>query len=309
LTESATDTPEISVVIPAYNERDSLVELVTELRAVLADRAFELILVDDGSNDGGERVMDELARQDARVRVLRLVRNAGKSAAYMVGFAASRGAIVVTLDADLQDDPHEIPAMLDGLQRHDLVVGWKQGRFENEPLKAAPSKVFNGLLSYAFGLRLHDANCGFRAMRRGVALGLELRGDLYRFIPQLAFSNGFRVGEQPVRHRRRKFGASKYGARRFWTGLLDLLTVRFLTRFTDKPLHFFGTLGLFPFLAGAGIEVYVLACKLAGDTFQEHVAAIIVGALMVIVGFQCIVSGLIGEMLAAKRAERLPLGS
>jgi dolichol-phosphate mannosyltransferase len=274
---------------------------------VLGSERFEILYLNDGSTDGSDAILDELA-QDPRVRAIHFVRNLGKSSAYMAAFERCKGDIVVTLDADLQDDPHEIPAMVARLEQgFQLVIGWKQGRFENEPLKAFPSKFFNGLLAFLFGLRLHDSNCGFRVMRRAVADSLELHGDLYRFIPQLAAAKGFKVTEQGVKHRKRRFGYSKYGAKRFWTGLLDVLTARFITRYVGRPLHFFGTVGLVPTLVGLGIETYVLASKLAGQTFQEHVAAIVIGAMLIIVGFQCIITGLIGEMLSAQRRERIAI--
>jgi glycosyltransferase involved in cell wall biosynthesis len=301
------DTPRISVVVPVYNELESLRELHAEIVTVLANERFEILYVNDGSNDGSDAVLDELAA-DPRVRAIHFVRNLGKSAAYMAAFERVKGDVVVTLDADLQDDPHEIPAMLAKMEEgFQLVIGWKQGRFENEPLKAFPSKFFNGLLAFLFGLRLHDSNCGFRVMRRGVADALQLHGDLYRFIPQLGASQGFKVTEQGVHHRKRRFGVSKYGAKRFWTGLLDVLTVRFITKYVGRPLHFFGTVGLLPTVLGFVLETYVLAMKLSGSTFQQHVAAIIVGALLIIVGFQCIITGLIGEMLSAQRRERIAI--
>jgi glycosyltransferase involved in cell wall biosynthesis len=301
------ETPRFSVVVPVYNELESLRELHSEIVSVLGSERFEILYLNDGSTDGSDAILDELAL-DPRVRAIHFVRNLGKSSAYMAAFERCKGDLVVTLDADLQDDPHEIPAMVARLEQgFQLVIGWKQGRFENEPLKAFPSKFFNGLLAFLFGLRLHDSNCGFRVMRRAVADSLELHGDLYRFIPQLAAAKGFKVTEQGVKHRKRRFGYSKYGAKRFWTGLLDVLTARFITRYVGRPLHFFGTVGLLPTLVGLGIETYVLASKLAGQTFQEHVAAIIVGAMLIIVGFQCIITGLIGEMLSAQRRERIAI--
>jgi glycosyltransferase involved in cell wall biosynthesis len=301
------ETTRFSVVVPVYNELESLRELHGEIVAVLGSERFEILYLNDGSTDGSDAILDELA-QDPRVRAVHFVRNLGKSSAYMAAFERCKGDIVVTLDADLQDDPHEIPAMVARLEQgFQLVIGWKQGRFENEPLKAFPSKFFNGLLAFLFGLRLHDSNCGFRVMRRPVADSLELHGDLYRFIPQLAAAKGFKVTEQGVKHRKRRFGYSKYGAKRFWTGLLDVLTARFITRYVGRPLHFFGTVGLMPTLVGLGIETYVLGTKLAGQTFQEHVAAIVIGAMLIIVGFQCIITGLIGEMLSAQRRERIAI--
>lgn len=303
--------PRLSLVVPAYNEVDSVEALHAELVEVLdgAGLDWECIFVDDGSHDGTADRLRAIREADPRVQLIQFARNAGKSAAYSAGFEAASGALVVTLDADLQDDPHEIPTMVRRLaEGFDLIVGWKRGRLENEPLKTIPSRVFNKLIALTFGLELHDSNCGFRVMRREVATSLDLYGDLYRFIPELAHVHGFRVTEQPVNHRKRKHGASKYGAKRFWTGLLDLLTVRFITRYAQRPLHFFGTLGLAPFLLGLSIELYALGAKLiAGHTFQQHVAAIVIGVMLVIMGFQCIITGLIGEMLSAQQRQRRAL--
>lgn len=303
----ALPSPQISVVIPVYNEIDSLDELQAELVAALdpVGQPYEILYVDDGSTDGSPARLAALAAADPRVRVIPFLRNRGKSAVYSAAFAAVRGDVVLTLDADLQDDPKEIPRFLARIAAgEDLVVGWKQHRLENEPLKTIPSRVFNGLGGWMFGMRLHDQNCGYRAMKRAVARQLLLYGDVYRFIPQLAFVQGFRVGELDVQHRRRRHGSSKYGPRRFWTGLLDLLTVRFITRYAERPLHFFGTVGLAPITLGVLLEGYVIVQKVLGSTFQTHVAAILAGVMLLVVGFQCLITGLIGEMLTAQAHRR-----
>jgi dolichol-phosphate mannosyltransferase len=295
-----------SVVIPAYNEADCVEELYQEVISALEPRreTFEILFVDDGSTDGTGERLAELERRDGRVRLIRFVRNFGKSAAYSAAFRAAQGEVVVTLDADLQDDPAEISRLLAKLDEgNDLVVGWKMHRLENEPRKTIPSRVFNALVRWTFGLELRDSNSGSRVMRRAVAQSLNLYGDMYRFIPQLAFSKGFRVAEEGVSHRKRRYGESKYGPRRFWTGLLDLLTVRFITRFSQRPLHFLATMGLFPFALGVLLEAYVLILKLTGETFQTHIAAIVIGVMLMLLGFQCIVTGLLGEMLSAQRPE------
>lgn len=298
-----TSLPTISIVIPAYNESDSLAQLHEEVTSTLGGMgvAYEIIIVDDGSNDGTDQVLARMAAMDYRVIALRLTRNQGKSAAYRAGFAHARGEILFTLDADLQDDPREIPGMLRVLRGGDvdLVVGWKQQRLQNEPGKALPSKLFNYALRWLFGLRLHDSNCGFRALRAEVVSSLVLRGDYYRFIPQMAHLKGFRVAESPVQHRRRQYGASKYGWSRFLTGLLDATALRFTVSFSEKPLHAFGGLSL-PFLAvGTALEVYVLARKLSGGAFADHLAALLTGVMLLIVGVQILSIGLIGVLLSA----------
>ncbi|MDX1682662.1 MAG: glycosyltransferase family 2 protein [Phycisphaeraceae bacterium] len=298
---------DLSILIPAYDEAESLEPLHAELTAVLdaLELEWEIIYIDDGSRDGTADVLDRISEQSSNVVVKTHPRNLGKSAVYMTGFQAAEGQTLLTLDGDGQDDPAEIPKLLERLEQDvDLVVGWKQGRFENEPGKALPSQVYNGLKNVMFGLHLHDSNCGFRAMKRKVAESLDLYGDLYRFLPELAHLSGYRVAEVPVNHRPRHHGVSKYGPRRFWTGLLDLLAVRFVTGYRHKPLHFFGTAGLLPVVLGGGLEIYVLIMKLAGDTFREHMAAMIVGVMLILLGAQLISIGLIGEMIRAIHGRR-----
>lgn len=291
-----------SVVLPTLNESDSIAELYSELVAVLSEIGgpWELIFVDDGSEDSTAAVVEEFAQSDPRVRLLSFTRNFGKSAAYSAAFSVVKGQIVITMDADLQDDPAELPKLLTKLDEgNDLVVGWKIHRLENEPTKTLPSRVFNFLNRVFFGVAFKDQNSGYRVMRRNVARSLEIHGDQYRFIPQLAHLAGFKVAETGVHHRKRKYGQSKYGVSRFWTGLLDLFTVRFLTRFRRRPLHFFGTLALIMVAVGVGLESYVLLNKLAGEPFQQHLAALIIGVMMILIGFQCIIIGLIGELFTA----------
>lgn len=293
---------DFSFILPILNEEGSLPVLYDEIVAVMRDlgATYELIFIDDGSSDRSVEIVRSLAQRDDSVRVIEFSRNFGKSAAYTAGFAAATGQRIVTMDGDLQDDPAELPKLLAKLDEgNDLVIGWKMHRMGNEPSKTLPSRLFNGLNRLLFGVSFRDQNSGYRVMHLEVARVLELTGDHYRFIPQLAHIAGFRVDEVGVVHRKRRFGVSKYGVTRFWTGLLDLLTVRFLTRYQGKPLHFFGTVGLAPILLGLGLEVYVLVMKLVGHTFQEHIAALIIGVMMILMGAQSIVIGLIGEMLIA----------
>jgi glycosyltransferase involved in cell wall biosynthesis len=244
----------ISVVIPVHDEEASLAELHGELADVFGGGAHgpvEFIFVDDGSRDGSWRVLAELAGRDPRVSAIRFRRNFGKAAALTAAFQYARGELVFTLDGDLQDDPAEIPHFLVELEQGlDVVSGWKKTR--HDPWhKVYPSRIFNWIVSRLTGCRLHDHNCGFKLYRRDVLREVGLYGELHRFIPVLAHSRGFRVGEIEVRHRRRRHGVSKYGFSRFFTGVLDLLTVRFLTRFSQRPLHMLGGIGLLLFGAGS----------------------------------------------------------
>ena len=302
-------TPRLSVILPVYNEVGSIVSLQSEVLEHM-DRlgeTFEIIYVDDGSTDGSDRALAEAARASPHCRAFRMHRNRGKAAAYNLGFQEARGEVLITLDADLQDDPAEIPRLLSVLESgHDLVVGWKRGRARNEPLKKLPSWLFNRIKGRVFGIRLRDSNSGFRVMRAEVARALDLYAGNYRFLPELAHHQGFRVGEAPVNHRPRLHGRSKYGPSRFVAGVLDLLNVTLLASFAYRPLYFFCTLGAVPLLLGIGLEIYVLAMKLAGGRFQEHVAALIIGVMLILLGIQLLSTGLIGELvLARSRRARL----
>lgn len=247
----------ISVVIPVFNERDSLPALYAEIVAVAQTHALdmEIIFVDDGSNDGSWQVIAELAREHAEVQGIRFRRNFGKAAALSAGFQAARGDIIFTLDADLQDDPAEIPRFLALLnetkseQRLDVVSGWKRVRLDPWH-KVGPSRIFNRMVSWLTGVYLHDHNCGMKCYRAEVFREVRLYGELHRFIPVLAAARGFRVGEMEINHRPRRFGRSKYGVRRFVKGFLDLLTVKFLTGFGQRPQHLLGSVGLLSFLLG-----------------------------------------------------------
>jgi dolichol-phosphate mannosyltransferase len=243
---------QLSIVIPVYCEQESLVLLHQELAAVAQTlgRSVEMIFVDDGSVDGSWRTIASLAASDRRVRGIRLRRNFGKAAALSAGFEAAQGKLVMTLDADLQDDPSEIPRFLAQIEHDlDVVSGWKQVR--HDPWhKVWPSRVFNWMVSTLTGVKLHDHNCGMKCYRQEVLREIRLYGELHRFVPVLAHARGFRVGELAIAHRPRRFGHSKYGMRRFIKGFLDLLTVKFLTGFGQRPQHFLGTLGLLFFVIG-----------------------------------------------------------
>jgi glycosyltransferase involved in cell wall biosynthesis len=296
-------TPRLSVVVPAYNEAESLPELHRELQAALdpLDMTWEVLYVDDGSRDGTDRAIERICAEDPRARGILLSRNFGKSAALATGFKAVRGTLVCTMDADLQDDPAELPklfAVLD--QGFDLVSGWKVKR--RDPLtKRLPSKLFNTVTSAVAGVRLHDFNCGFKLYRREVVDALEVYGELHRFLPALAHWRGFRVGEVGVNHRPRRFGQSKFGASRFVNGFLDLLTAAFISTSALKPLHVFGRIGLAFFLVGFGLAVWFVVQWAHGEPLRVR-PLMLFGAASVLLGIQFILMGLLGEMIAHQSA-------
>ncbi|MBI1797153.1 MAG: glycosyltransferase family 2 protein [Candidatus Eisenbacteria bacterium] len=297
------ERPQISVVVPAYNEAESLPELHRELVAALEalGRTWEIVYVDDGSRDGSDEVLARLAASDRRVRGAVLRRNFGKSAALATGFKLARGDWVATLDADLQDDPAELPRLIAALEGgYDLVSGWKQQR--QDPItKTLPSRFFNAVTSAVAGLKLHDYNCGFKLYRREVTEAIEVYGEFHRFMPALAHWRGFRVGEVPVRHRPRRFGRSKFGAARFINGFLDLLAAAFISTSALKPLHVFGRIGLLFFAIGAAIAVWFVVQWAGGEPMRVR-PLMLFGAAMVLLGIQFVLMGLLGEMIAHQRA-------
>jgi dolichol-phosphate mannosyltransferase len=298
-----------SVVIPVHNEAESIRLLIGELRPILStlDGESEILIINDGSTDGTAQEVNSLASEMKEVRCFHLRKRSGKSVGYSVGFTESTGELLITLDGDLQDDPAEIPKLLKKLEEgFDLVVGMKGNRVETEITRKIPSIAFNYLLYLCFGLKLRDSNSGFRALKRNVAEALSLYGDRYRFIPQLAHVNGFRVAEQEITHRRRQYGSSKYGLTRFYTGFCDLIAVRFIVGFHRKPLQFFGALGLLPLLLGVGLEVRVLVCKALGDPFRMHIAALVSGVFLLLIAMQTFSLGLLGELLASQKPKTPP---
>ena len=297
----------ISIVIPVFNEKESLALLHSEIAEVAAKAGLdvEVIFVDDGSRDGSWDVVRDLAGRHAWVRGVRFRRNFGKAPALAAGFSAVRGDIVVTLDADLQDDPAEIPRFLAALaEGKDVVSGWKQTR--HDPWhKVLPSRVFNGMVGWLTGVRLHDHNCGMKCYRAEVLREIRLYGELHRFIPVLADARGYRVGELVINHRPRRFGSSKYGMRRFVKGFLDLLTVKFLTGFGQRPQHVLGSLGLLSFALG-GLAMLYLAVTWMIRLYDEtlfrplHERPLLIYALgAVIIGVQLVSLGLLAEMLTS----------
>ncbi len=294
----------ISVVVPLVNEAESLNQLHRELTVAfdavgLGEGEGEILFVDDGSRDSSWRVISELARLDPRVRGIRFRRNFGKAAALTAGFRNSRGGTIFTLDGDLQDDPSEIPRFLRKLDEgFDVVSGWKKTR--HDPWhKVGPSRVFNALVSRMTGCRLHDHNCGFKAYRRAVVEEVNLYGELHRFVPVLAFARGFAVAEVVVNHRARRFGRSKYGVARFVKGLLDLLTVQFLSRFGQRPLHVLGGLGLLLLgLGGLGLA-YLAGLWLMGYRPIGDRPLLAYSSTMLGVGTQLLSLGILAELVTA----------
>jgi glycosyltransferase involved in cell wall biosynthesis len=297
----------LSTVIPVYNERESLDCLHGELDEVARAGGYDLdiIFVDDGSTDGSWKVISALAARDPRVRGIRFRRNFGKAAALSAGFRSARGELVMTLDADLQDDPHEIPRFLAAMNGDVHVMsGWKQVRYDPWH-KVLPSRVFNALISWLTGVRLHDHVCGMKCYRREVLGEVRIYGELHRFLPVLAAARGFAVGELVIRHRPRKFGRSKYGVRRFVRGFLDLLSVKFLTSFGHRPQHLLGALGLLSLaLAGLGfvyLAVYGIAGQLspAWEPTPYRSSAVIFSLGALLLGGQLLSIGLLAELITA----------
>ena len=303
---------ELSIVVPVFNEAESIPELCDGLGGQLDElsQTSEILFVDDGSTDDTYVVLEEMSRKHSRVRAIRFQRNNRKAAALAAGFTAARGEIIITMDGDLQDDPAEITNLLTALEAgSDLVSGWKKER--HDPLsKTLPSKLFNFVTSLVSGIRLHDFNCGLKAYRSEVAKDLlpYLYGELYRYIPAIAHWSGYRVSEIPVKHRRRQYGKSKFGSRRLINGLLDLLSITFVVRFMTTPMHVFGSLGMMCGLAGTAIGGYITFLWLQTGSIQNRHPLLILCVLLIIVGIQLFSTGLLGDMLASvhQRSGRTP---
>lgn len=298
----------ISVVVPLFNEEESLPELYEWITRVMQENNFsyEIIFVDDGSRDRSWDVIDSLAVRDKRVKALRFRRNYGKSPALHKGFELAQGDVVITMDADLQDSPDEIPGLykmlLDG--HYDLVSGWKQKRYDNAITKNLPSKLYNFTNRVISGIQLHDMNCGLKAYRKKVIKSIEVYGEMHRFIPVMAKAAGFgAIGEKVVQHRPRKYGTSKFGWNRFINGFLDLLTITFLSKFGKRPMHIFGLLGTLLFLAGLSFAAYLGVYKLY-NTFTHHASRLItqrpsfyLSLTCMIIGSMMFLAGFIGELI------------
>jgi glycosyltransferase involved in cell wall biosynthesis len=303
----APEEVDVSVLIPVLNEAETIQELSRRVAEVLdgLGRTFEILFVDDGSSDGTPAQVRQARERDPRVKLVRLRRNFGKAAALSAGFDYSNGRIIVTMDGDLQDDPDEIPRFLAKLEDEelDLVSGWKRRR-QDPASKRLPSRLFNWVTRQLAQVDLHDFNCGFKAYRREVLAEIAVYGELHRYIPVLASRRGFAVGEIQVNHHPRRFGSSKYGWDRLYKGLLDLITVLFITRYTRRPLHLFGGLGLIFFIAGFGINAWLAFLWVFRHEDLSNRPLLQLGILLILLGIQVLTTGLIGEMITFKNFRR-----
>ncbi|MCP4647847.1 MAG: glycosyltransferase family 2 protein [bacterium] len=286
----------VTVVIPAYNEADSLAELLGEIASALEQNSWNAVAIDDGSTDCTWKAITDLSTKYP-LKGLRFGANRGKAAALAAGFNEANGEFIATLDADLQDDPTEILPMIDLLKKDnlDLISGWKKVRHDPAG-KRLPSKVFNGVVGLTTGIHLHDFNCGLKVYRSATAKSLELYGEMHRYTPVLAFRNGYRVGEKIVNHRKRKHGVSKYGIARFFRGYTDLITVLFLGRYSYRPLHFFGGIGTVLSITGFVINLYLSILWLGGESIGRR-PLLLMGVFLMLAGFQFVSMGLLGEMI------------
>ena len=298
---SLTRIPNISVVVPLLNEEESLRELFTLINNTMRriKMSYEIIFVDDGSTDRSFEVLTTLHTEYPNIiKAIRFRRNFGKSAALSAGFKEAQGEYIVTMDADLQDDPNEIPSLIEALgDSYDLVSGWKKKR-QDSIVFTLPSRIANRITSQMTGLRIHDLNCGLKVYRKIVAKELKLYGDLYRYIPILAHQAGFRIGEKIVQHHPRKYGHSKYTIGKFYRGFLDLLTILFTAKYIRRPLHLFGVWGLISLFTGAIIDGWLIIERLLGETSLSNRPLFMVGFLFIIIGIQFISLGLLGEMIS-----------
>ena len=289
----------VSVVIPVFNELESLPELKLELIKNLKPyKKWEVIFVDDGSSDGSTEWLIDLALLNKNFKLIQFYRNYGKSAALNEGFKSASGDYVITMDADLQDDPAEFCNLIESLEKGwDLVSGWKKNRLD--PLnKRLPSKVFNFVTRLLTGVKIHDFNCGLKAYKKSVIKSIDIYGGRHRYIPALAGQRKFKITEIIVNHRARKFGITKYGGARLFHGFFDLITILFLNRFNQQPLHLFGAFGIGFFMIGFFSELVVLYYKyFLGDPFSKHIALLIFGVMLIVIGIQFFSMGLLGELI------------
>ena len=295
---------DLSIIVPLRDEEESLPELCDWIENVMnANRySYEIILIDDGSVDRSWQVVEELSRKNPRIKGIKFQRNYGKSAGLNEGFRAAQGDVVITMDADLQDSPDEIPELYQMIveKGYDIVSGWKKKRYDNTITKNIPSKFFNAVTRKVSKINLHDFNCGLKAYRKNVIKSIEVYGEMHRYIPVLAKWAGFRkIGEKPVEHRPRKYGISKFGWERFINGFLDLLSITFVGKFSKRPMHFFGLWGTIFFIIGLSISLYLLISKIIDITYPlTNRPSFYLALTSVIIGMQLFLAGYIAELIA-----------
>ncbi|RYY50540.1 MAG: glycosyltransferase [Chitinophagaceae bacterium] len=301
---------DLSIVIPLFNEDESLPELMAWIeRVMLANNfSYEVIMVDDGSTDDSWKVIEQLRVSNPNVKGIKFQRNYGKSAALNEGFKAAKGDVIITMDADMQDSPDEIPELRKMIVEdgYDMVSGWKKKRFDNTLTKNIPSKLFNAAARKSSGIKLHDFNCGLKSYRKKVVKSIEVYGEMHRYIPILAKWAGFRkIGEKVVEHRARKFGVTKFGWERFVNGFLDLFSIMFVGKFGKRPMHFFGLWGSIVFLLGFAIWVYLFIAKFAFQKYNMTDRPLFyIGVISLVIGVQMFLAGFLGELISRNSAER-----
>ena len=306
---------DISVIVPLYNETESLPELAAWIRRVMEANGYtyEILMVDDGSTDGSWDTVLSLSKENPAIHGISFRRNYGKSAALYEGFAAVEGDVVITMDADLQDSPDEIPELYRMIteEGYDVVSGWKQHRQDNKLTKNLPSKLYNWTARKVTGIKLHDMNCGLKAYKKEVVKSIEVYGEMHRYIPYLAKNAGYgKIGEKPVHHQKRKYGVSKFGLERFTNGFLDLMSLWFLSKFGKKPMHFFGTTGILMFLVGFVMTVWIIAAKLIHQAQGVRFRAVTdqplfyLALLAVVLGAMFFLAGFLGEMVSRSSSAR-----
>jgi glycosyltransferase involved in cell wall biosynthesis len=301
---------QVSVVIPLFNEDESLPELCSWITRVMAQEqlSYEVILIDDGSSDNSWEVITQISAANNAFKGIQFQRNYGKSAALNEGFKAAQGEVVITMDADMQDSPDEIPALRDMIVNggFDLVSGWKKKRFDNTLTKNIPSKLFNAVARKSSGIQLNDFNCGLKAYKNKVVKSIEVYGEMHRYIPILAKGSGYKkIGEKVVEHRARKYGVTKFGWQRFVNGFLDLATILFLNKFSKRPMQFFGLLGTLFFLIGFVASIYLVLAKFASQDFSlTNRPAFYIALTTMIIGMQLFLTGFVAELVARNATER-----
>lgn len=294
----------LSFIIPVFNEEKSLERLYSEILENIENKDYEIIFIDDGSSDNSFNIMERLAKHDKRVKIIKFRKNFGKSASLQTGFENAKGDIIFTMDADLQDNPTEIPEFIEKIEEgYDLVTGWKKNR--KDPIsKTIPSKFFNFITSRSFKLKLHDFNCGFKAYKKEVINEIDIYGEMHRYIPAIVHTKGFKVTEIPVEHRPREFGRSKYGVERYLRGFLDLLTVKLLTSFTHSPLYLFGRIGSTFSIIGFLIGLYLTITKYVFHQPLYNRPLLFLSILLIMVGLQFFSIGLLGELIVNQSRDK-----